>query len=94
MPERLTAKGNDAHGMELVLRADVGAHADDEDVPEAGGGRHDPDEDTQHDVSEQVLKRRDAICVGLAAAYVRSIAAVLELFKVAVFRKRESSTLS
>lgn len=54
--ERLTAKGNDAHGVELILRADVRAHADDEDIAKAGGGRHDPDKDTQHDVGQKVLE--------------------------------------
>lgn len=69
--------------MQFVLGADVGAHADDKDVAEAGGGGDDPDEDPQHDVGQQVLKRRDTIRVGLAAADVRSITAVLELLKVA-----------
>lgn len=70
--------------MEFVLRPNVRAHADDEDVPDAGGGRHHPDEHPQHDVGQQVLEGRDAVGVGFAAAHVRSVAAVLELPEVAV----------
>ena len=81
---RLTAEGDDAHGVQFVLGANVRAHADDEDVAEAGGGRHHPDEDPQHDVGQQILEGRDAVGVRLAAAHVRSIAAVLELLEVAV----------
>lgn len=80
----LTAEGDDAHGVEFVLWADVGAHADDEDVAEAGGGGDDPDEDPQNNVGQQVLEGRDAVSVGLAAAHMRSVAAVLEFLKVAV----------
>lgn len=69
--------------MEFVLGADVGAHADDKDVAEACGGGDDPDENPQDDVGQQVLKRRDAVCVGLAAAHVRGVAAVLELLEIA-----------
>lgn len=79
----LTAEGDDAHGVQLVLWADVRAHADDEDVAEAGGGGHHPDEDPQHDVGQQILKGRDAVSVRFAAAHVWSIAAVLELLEVA-----------
>lgn len=42
--------------MELVLRSDVGAHADDKDVAEARGGRHHPDENPQDDVGQEVLE--------------------------------------
>lgn len=70
--------------MELVLRSDVRAHADDEDVAKAGGGRDHPHEDPQHDVGQQVLEGRDAVSVGFAAAHMRSVAAVLELLEVAV----------
>lgn len=80
----LTAEGDDAHGVKFVLRADVRAHADDEDVAEAGGGRHDPDKDPEHDVCQQVLKGRDAVGVGFAAAHVWSVATILELLEVAV----------
>ncbi len=80
----LTAEGDDAHGMEFVLWSDVRAHADDEDVAEAGGGRDHPDEDPQHDVGQQVLEGRDAVGVGFAAAHMRSVAAVLEFLEVAV----------
>lgn len=80
----LTAEGDDAHGMEFVLGADVRAHADDEDVAKAGSGGDHPDEDPQHNVSQQVLKGWDAVSVGLAAAHMGSIAAILELLKVAV----------
>lgn len=79
----LTAEGDDAHGVEFVFRADVGAHADDEDVAEAGCGRDDPHKDPQDNVSQQVLKGRDAVSVGLAAAHVRGVATVLELLEVA-----------
>lgn len=79
----LTAEGDDAHGVKFVLRPDVRAHADDEDVAEAGGGGDDPDEDPQHDVGQKVLEGRDAVCVGFAAAHVRSVAAVLEFLEVA-----------
>ena len=68
--------------MELVLGADVGAHADDEDVAEAGGCRDDPDEDAEHDVGQHILERGDAVGVGLTAAHVWSVAAILELFEV------------
>lgn len=85
----LTAERNDAHGVELVLRADVRAHADDEDVAEAGGGRHHPDKDPQHDVGQQVLKGWDAIGVGFAAAHVGGVATVLELFEVAGITGKE-----
>lgn len=80
---QLTAEGDDAHGVQLVFGADVRAHADDEDVAKAGGGRHHPHKDPQHDVGQQVLEGRDAVSVGLAAAHVRRVAAVLELLKVA-----------
>lgn len=80
----LTAERDDAHGVQLVLRADVRAHADDEDVAEARGGRHHPDEDPQHDVGQQVLEGRDAVGVRFAAAHMWSVAAVLELLEVAV----------
>lgn len=43
--------------MELVLGANVRAHANDEDISETGGGRDDPDENSQHNVGQQVLKR-------------------------------------
>lgn len=87
--------------MQFVLGADVGAHADDKDVAEAGGGRNDPNEDPQHDVGQQVLEGRDAVRVGLTAADVRSVAAVLELLKITGKRdkrgrfksRRESATL-
>ena len=69
--------------MQLVLRADVGAHADDEEVPQAGGGGDHPDEDPQHHVGQQVLQGGDAVGVGLTAADVRRIAAVLEPLEVA-----------
>lgn len=81
--EALTAEGDDAHGVQLVLWADVWAHANDEDVADAGGGGHHPHEDPQHDVGQQVLEGRDAVRVGLTAAHVRRIAAVLELLEVA-----------
>lgn len=81
--QRLTAEGDDAHGVQLVLRADVRAHADDEDVAEAGGGGHHPDEDPQHDVGQQILEGRNAVGVRFAAAHVWSVAAVLELLEVA-----------
>lgn len=87
--DALTAEGDDAHGMEFVLRPDVRAHADDEDVAEAGGGGDHPDEDPQHDVGQQVLEGRDAVRVGLAAAHVRGVAAVLEFLEVAAARKGE-----
>lgn len=70
--------------MEFVLWADVRAHADDEDVAKAGGGRDHPDKDPQHDVGQQVLEGRDAVCVGFAAAHMRSVATVLEFLEVAV----------
>ena len=78
--------------MEFVFGADVGAQADDKDVAEAGCGRNDPNKDPQHNVGQQVLKRRDAISVGLAAAHVRGIPTVLELLEVAEItdRKKES----
>lgn len=79
----LTAEWDDTHGMEFVLWADVRAHADDEDVAETGSGRDHPDKDPEHDVGQQVLKWGDAIGVWLAAAHMRSIAAVLELLEVA-----------
>lgn len=69
--------------MEFVLGSDVRAHADDEDVAEAGGGGDHPDEDPQHDVGQQVLEGRDAVGVGFAAAHMRSVAAVLEFLEVA-----------
>lgn len=81
--EALTAEGDDAHGVQLVLGADVRAHANDKDVADAGGGGHHPHEDPQHDVGQQVLEGRDAVRVGLTAAHVRRIAAVLELLEVA-----------
>lgn len=87
--EALTAKGDDAHGVQLVLRADVRAHANDEDVADAGGGGHHPHEDPQHDVGQKVLEGRDAVGVGLAAAHVRRIAAVLELLEVTYGGRRE-----
>lgn len=80
----LTAEGDDAHGMEFVLWSDVWAHANDEDVAEAGGGRDHPDEDPQHNVGQQVLEGRDAIGVGFAAAHMRSVATILEFLEVAV----------
>lgn len=80
----LTTEWNDAHGMELVLWTNVWAHADDEDVAEAGGGRHHPYKDSQYDVGQQVLEGWDAISIGLAAAHMRSVATVLELLEVAV----------
>lgn len=86
---KLTAEGNDAHGVELVLRPDVRAHADDEDVAEAGGGGDHPHEDPQHDVGQQVFEGRDAVRVGFAAAHVRSVAAVLELLEVAGIEKKQ-----
>lgn len=73
--------------MELVLRANVGSHADHKDVAEACSCRDDPDEDTQHNVGQKVLERRDAISIGLAAADVRRIATILKLFKVAEKKK-------
>lgn len=76
--------------MEFVLRADIRAHADDKDVAKACGGRDNPDKNPQDDVGQQVLKRRDAICVGLAAAHVRGIAAVLELLEIA--KKTDKTT--
>jgi len=69
--------------VEFVLGPDVRAHADDEDVAEASGGRDHPHEDPQHDVGQQVLEGRDAVRVGFAAAHVRRVAAVLELLEVA-----------
>lgn len=74
--------------MQFVLRADVGAHADDKDVAKAGGGRHHPHKDPQHDVGQQVLERRNAIGVRFAAAHVRSVAAVLKLLEVAAVEEQ------
>lgn len=70
--------------MELVLRSDVRAHADDKDVAEAGDSGDHPNENPQHNVGQQVLQGRDAISVGFAAAHVRSVATVLEFLEVAV----------
>lgn len=70
--------------MQLVFGADVRAHANNEDVADAGGRGHYPHKDPQHDVGQQVLEGRDAVRVGLAAAHVRRVAAVLELLKVSV----------
>lgn len=52
----LTTERDDAHGVQLVLRTNVRAHADDKDVAEAGGGRHHPHKDPQNDVGQQVLE--------------------------------------
>lgn len=91
--QRLTAERDDAHGVQLVLRSDVRAHADDEDVAEAGGGRHHPDEDPQHDVGQQVLEGGDAVGVGLAAAHMGGVAAVLELLEVAAIGGLEQNIM-
>lgn len=56
LQEALTAEGDDAHGVQLVFGADVRAHANNEDVADAGGGGHHPHEDPQHDVGQQVLE--------------------------------------
>lgn len=84
----LTAEWDDAHGVELVLWPDVRAHANDEDVAKAGGGRDHPDKDPQHDVGQQVLEGWDAISVGFAAAHMRGIATILEFLEVAVRIKK------
>lgn len=79
--------------MEFILRSDVCAHADDKDVAETSGGRDHPHEDPQHDVGQQVFKRRNAISVGFAATHVRSIPAVLEFLEVAVQIKKAVITM-
>ena len=75
--------------MELILRSDVGAHADDKDVAEARGGRHHPDEDPQDNVGQEVLEGGDTVRVGLAAAHMRGVPTVLELLKVTKHNRRE-----
>lgn len=84
----LTAEGDDAHGVELVLWPDVRAHANDEDVAKAGGGRDHPNKDPQHDVGQQVFKGWDAVSVGFAAAHMRGIATILEFLEVALRIKK------
>lgn len=80
----LTTEGDNAHGVEFILRSDVCTHADNEDVAETSGGRDHPHEDPQHDVGQQVFKGWNPIGVGFAATHMRSVAAVLELLEVAV----------
>lgn len=80
----LTTEGDNAHGVEFILRSDVCTHADNEDVAETSGGRDHPHEDPQHDVGQQVFKGRNPIGVGFAATHMRGVAAVLELLEVAV----------
>lgn len=89
---QLTAQGFDGHGVLAVLRGHEGAHADDEEVAEAGDAGDDPDEDAQDDVGQEVLEGGDAVGVGLAAAHMGRGAAVLELLEVAAGRKGLAAT--
>lgn len=90
---RLTAEGDDAHGVEFILRSDVCTHTDDKDVAETGGGRNHPHKDPQHDVGQQVFEGRNAISVGFAATHMRSVPAVLEFLEVAVQIKKAAITM-
>lgn len=78
----LTAQDFDASCMQIVLGSYQWPHADDKEVTKARDEGHDPDRNPQHLVSQQVLKRWYAICVGLTGPDMRCIGAVLELLKV------------
>lgn len=79
----LTAERNDGHGVQLVLRPDVGPHTNDKNVSKAGNCGHNPDKDSLNDVCQEVLQRRNSIRVGLTAAHMWCIATVLESLKIA-----------
>ena len=68
--------------MQVVFRPDERAHADDEEVAEAGDEGDDPDRHPQDEVGQQVLKRGDPVCVGLALPHVRGVGAILEILEV------------
>lgn len=68
--------------MQVVFCPDECAHANDEEVPKAGDEGHNPDRNTENNTRKQVLERRQAVRVGFAFPDMRSVGAVLELFKV------------
>lgn len=75
--------------MQVVLSTNQRPHADDKQVTEAGDEGHDPDRHPQHHVSQEVLKRRDAICVGFTGPHMRCIGTVLKLLEIACREKRK-----
>lgn len=81
-PRLLTAEDFDASSVQVVFGPYDRPHADDQQVTEAGDEGHHPDGHSQHYVRQQVLKRRDAVRVGLTGPDVRRIRTVLELLKV------------
>lgn len=84
----LTAEDFDASSMQVVFSPYERPHADDQEVTKAGDEGHHPHRHPQHYVSQQVLKRRDAIRVGLTRSDVRCIRTVLELLKVSGRQER------
>lgn len=79
----LTAEDLDASGVQVVLSPYQWPHANDQDVPKASYERHEPHWNPEHNAGKQVLKRGDAISIGLAGPDVRCEGAVLEFLEVA-----------
>jgi hypothetical protein len=74
--------------MELVLRPDIRSHTDDKNVSKASNCRYDPDKHSLNNVCQEVLERRNSICVWLTAANVGGIATVLKLLKISAGQRR------
>lgn len=85
----LTAQDFDASSMLVVLRSDQWPHADDQQITKASDEGNDPDGHSQHHVSQQVLKGRNTIRIGLTGTDMGRIRAVLECLEIAGRRREE-----
>ena len=75
--------------MVLVLTGYARSEADDKDISETDNEGDHPDEDAEDDVCQQVLKRGDAVGIGLAAAHTGRVAAVLKALEIAEHIRRQ-----